>query len=108
MPRAPWDPPEDAPPPAPPPPQATDAAQIAPNPTPGCSRDCDTDYWPGMDDVKPGYYGGKVLITPHAHLWHYADLWHEYVSYCGIVLSTKPDPITDPTATRCPCCAGCP
>lgn len=109
MPRAPWDPPEAAAPPevAQPAP-SSDAAQIAPNPTPGCSRDCDTNYWPGMDDVVPGFYGGKVEIRPHAHLWHFVDLWNEYVSYCGIVVATKPEPITDPTATRCPCCAECP
>lgn len=61
-----------------------------------------------MDNVKPGYYGGKVLITPHAHLWHEADLWGQFVSFCGIVLTKAPAPITDPKAVRCDFCATCP
>lgn len=87
---------------------STDAAQVAQSPSPGFSHNCNTDYWPGMDDIKPGFYGGKVKIEPHAHLWHFADLWQEYVSYCGIVVSAMPEPITDPNATRCQFCAGCP
>lgn len=63
---------------------------------------------PGMDGVRTGRYGGRVTIGPRAHLWRYADLWGVWVSYCAIHMRTRPEPITDPTATRCTVCATCP
>ncbi len=72
---------------------------IAENASPGFSALADTAFWPGLDASGPRYAS--------AHVWHFADLYGWFVSYCGISQSAKPGTV-GAVARACRMCESSP